>query len=90
MLQSARMTSSVSGGAGIDDVTLTDASGNTVDLDGVEIITGSAGEDILTVTDGTSVMIDGAVMDDTDTLLGGEGPDRSTAVDFVDADTLIW
>ena len=40
-----------------DDVTLTDASGNTVDLDGVEVITGSAGDDILTVTDDTSVTL---------------------------------
>ena len=36
----------ISGGDGIDDVTLTDASGNTVDLDGVEVITGSSGDDI--------------------------------------------
>ena len=50
---------SVSGGSGIDDVTLTDASGNTIDLAGVEVITGSAGSDILTVTDGTFAMIDG-------------------------------
>ena len=41
----------ISGGSGFDDVTLTDASGNTVDLAGVEVITGSAGDDTLTVTD---------------------------------------
>ena len=35
--------------------TLTDASGNTVDLDGGEVITGSSGDDILTVTDSASV-----------------------------------
>ena len=31
----------VSGGDGFDTVTLTDASGNTVDLDGVETVMGS-------------------------------------------------
>ena len=63
------MTSNaISGGDGIDDVTLTDASGNTVDLAGVEVITGSAGDDTLTVTDDTSVMVDGG--DGADTLIG--------------------
>ena len=38
---------SVSGGEGFDDVTLTDAFGNTVELDGVEAVTGSIGADSL-------------------------------------------
>ena len=72
----------VSGGSGIDDVTLTDASGNTVDLDGVEVITGSAGEDILTVPLETVLSgVDGG--DGADTLIllamtrcyGGSGSD---------------
>ena len=85
---------SVSGGSGIDDVTLTDASGNTVDLAGVEVIAGSAGDDILTVTDDTSVTVDGGDGSDTltgnvgdDTLLGGGGSDVIDGGDG--ADTLF-
>ena len=54
-------------------MSLTDASGNTVDLDGVEVITGSSGDDTLTVTDDTSVTLDGG--DGADTLIGNVGDD---------------
>ena len=65
-----------------------------VDLDGVEVITGSAGDDILTVTDDTSVTLDGGDGADTlignigdDTLIGGSGSDTligGGGADFVD------
>ena len=73
----------VTGGGGFDAVTLTDASGNTVDLSGVETVMGSDWcDDTLTVTDDTSATLDGGLGNDTlvggsgaDTLLGGNGND---------------
>ena len=73
---------SISGGAGFDEVVLTDASGNSLVLDGVEAVLGSTGNDNLVMIDGTSVMIDGGFGADTitggfgdDFLLGGDGND---------------
>ena len=72
----------VSGGDGLDEVLLSTSSGTTLLLDGVEFVVGGSGSDRLTVTDGTSVVIDGGLGNDTlvggfgdDTLIGGSGDD---------------
>ena len=52
---------------------LSTSSGTTLLLDGVEFVVGGSGSDRLTVTDGTSVVIDGGLGNDT--LVGGFGDD---------------
>ena len=52
---------------------------------GVEVITGSSGDDTLTVTDDTSVTLDGG--DGADTLIGNVGAD--TLLGGSGSDTLI-
>ena len=42
-------------------MTLTDASGSTVDLSGVETVMGSSGSDSITITDDTSAALDVAL-----------------------------
>ena len=61
---------SVSGGSGFDDISLIDASGNVVDLDGVEFVQGSAGDDSLTI-----------ITNDIHSVSGGSGFDDISLID---------